>query len=122
MHKRTSWARLARWIAVAAAIGALVVPSAQARPLIDGGRTGSAEPEFVPGVTDFPSRLGAKAEQAARRRVAVAQETEWPLVTVAARDFDWAAAGIGALICAGALSGAAIALRTRPRLRFGRAH
>jgi hypothetical protein len=101
MHKKTSWARLARWIAIAAAIGALVVPSAQARPLIDGGRTGSAEPEFVPGVTDFPSRLGERGELPAQLQITAEQGMpEQVAVRADESGFDWRAAGLGALLMA----------------------
>ena len=127
MHRfRPESRRLAKALGLVVVVAAIGAPGAQAEAFIPGvtdfpSRVHS-KPTFVPGVSDFPSRLGAKAEQAARRRVALTQASEWPLVTAAARDFDWATAGIGALIFAGALSGAAIALRTRPRLRFGRAH
>jgi hypothetical protein len=118
MQRMTSRARFARWIAVAAAIGALVVPSAQARPLIDGGRTGSAEPEFVPGVTDFPSRLGERGELPVQPRITAEQGLPAQVALRADESgFDWRAAGLGALLACGLIAVAAGAMHVGRRKR-----
>jgi hypothetical protein len=119
MQNETSRARLARWIAVAAAIGALVVPSAQARPLIDGGRTGSAEPEFVPGVTDFPSRLGERGELPVQPQITAEQGLPAQVAVRADESgFDWRAAGLGALLacCLMAVAAGAVHVGRRKRI------
>lgn len=121
--------RLARALALGAAVASISVPAAQAGEFIPGvtdfpSRPAYVQPdEFVPGVTDFPSRLGEKAEQAARDRVARAEAARsQPTVVGDTSDFAWGAAGIGAGIGAGAVFLVVLALRTRPSIALARSH
>jgi hypothetical protein len=74
--------------------------------------------EFIPGVTDFPSRLGEPAEAAAEARLALVSE-DGPLVYVRAEEsgFDWSAGATGAIVATLLLLGAALAVRTARRSR-----
>lgn len=117
--------RLTKALALAVAGVAIGAPAAQAEEFIPGvtdfPSRMQTKPKFVPGVTDFPSRLGAKAEQAARARIARAEASQSPSIMVVDTSFDWGAAGIGAAIGAGGMLLAAVALRSRPRTRLVRA-
>ena len=120
-HKKR---RITKSLAVAAALAALGAPAAQAEEFVPGvtdfpSRIEYAEREtYVPGVTDFPSRLGEKAEQAARARLARAEAArDSSSVAADSRDIDWASAGIGAGIGAAGMLLASLAYRMRPRLR-----
>jgi len=73
-----------------------------------------AEP-FVPGVTDFPSRLGEIGERAAVERLAQAEPG--PSLTLADGGFDWSAGATGALAATLLLLGAVLAVRTAKRGR-----
>ena len=118
--------RLTKALALAVAGAVIGSPGAQAEEFIPGvtdfpSRV-QTKPKFVPGVTDFPSRVGAKAEQAARARIARTDASRSPSVMVVdSSNFDWTAAGIGAGIGAGGMLLAAVALRTRPPTRLVRA-
>jgi hypothetical protein len=121
--------RLTKSLGLAAVVAALVAPAAQAEEFVPGvtdfpSRIAYVEREtFVPGVTDFPSRLGEKAEQAARARLARARAAEGSSAVAAdSRDIDWAAAGIGAGIGAAGMLLATLAYRMLPRLRLARSH
>ena len=70
---------------------------------------------FVPGVTDFPSRLGEIGERAAEARLA--QPQQGPSITVAESGFDWIAGMTGAMAATLLLLGAALAVRTAKRSR-----
>ena len=79
-----------------------------------------AEPpeEFIPGVTDFPSRLGEPAENAAEARLAQLSEQGTPVYVRAEESgFDWSAGATGALAATLLLLGAALAVRTAKRSR-----
>ena len=121
--------RLTKSLALAAVVAALGAPAAQADEFVPGvtdfpSRIAYVEREtFVPGVTDFPSRLGERAEQAARARLARAKAAEGSsAVAVDSRDIDWAAAGIGAGIGAVGMLLASLAYRMRPRMRPAGGH
>jgi hypothetical protein len=75
-----------------------------------------ARAEFVPGVTDFPSRLGEVGERAAEARVAQSSLQGLP-VTVEESGFDWSDAAAGAMAATLLLLGAALAVRTAKRRR-----
>jgi hypothetical protein len=80
-----------------------------------------AEPpeEFIPGVTDFPSRLGESAENAAVARVAQLSEQGTPVyVRAEETGFDWSAGATGAIAATLLLLGAALAVRTARRSRL----
>jgi hypothetical protein len=115
--------RFTRSLAAAAAVVAIGAPAAQAGEFIPGvtdfpSRVAYVEPEkFVPGVTDFPNRLGEKAEQAARARLARADAAPASSGSGGDSSVDWAAAGIGATLGAAGMLLAALAYRVRPRLR-----
>jgi hypothetical protein len=80
------------------------------------GAAGAAGPQrFVPGVTDFPSRLGEIGERAAEARLAQAQQG--PSITVAESGFDWSAGATGAMAATLVLVGAGLAVRTARRSR-----
>ena len=109
-------------VAIALALAATAVPAAAAQEFIPGVTDFPSRPayiqhdEFVPGVTDFPSRR-AYVEPGWIPHLSAEQ----PLVAVA-DPFDWADAGIGAAaaLAATLMAGAAslAAARTR-RLRHG---
>jgi hypothetical protein len=69
------------------------------------------EPKFIPGYTDFPSRLGTKepirVTQVPQRR---------PVATAADGGFSWRDAGVGALASLGLVLLAGGALRLRGRM------
>jgi hypothetical protein len=71
---------------------------------------------FTPGVTDFPSRLGAIGEQAAEARLAQLSQQPAP-VKVDESGFDWGAGATGAIAATLLLLGAALAVRTARRSR-----
>lgn len=121
--------RITKTLALAATAAAIGAPAAHAGEFVPGvtdfpSRTAHVQPAaYVPGVTDFPSRLGEQAEQAARVRVARAEAVETPAAVAAdGNGFDWGAAVIGVGIGAGAMLLAALALRTRPLAVLARGH
>jgi conflict system STAND superfamily ATPase len=79
-----------------------------------GAANAQVEP-YVPGVTDFPSRLGEVGERAAEARLA--QTPQGPSITVAEGGFDWSAGVTGAMAATFLLLGAALAIRTAKRGR-----
>lgn len=79
------------------------------------GATGVQAKPFVPGVTDFPSRLGEIGERAAQARLD--QSESQPSITVAESGFDWSAGATGALAATLLLLGAVLAVRTAKRGR-----
>ena len=119
--------RLTKSLAVAAVVAALGAPAAQAEEFVPGVTDFPSRiverPTYVPGVTDFPSRLGEKAEAAARARLASAEAArDSSSVAADSRDIDWAAGGIGAGIGAAGMLLAVLAYGMRPRLRLARSH
>jgi hypothetical protein len=115
--------RLVRALALGLVGVAIAAPGAQAEEFVPGvtdfpSRV-QARPDFVPGVTDFPSRLGARAEQAARARIAREGPAQPTSQAIANSELNWGALAIGAALGAGVLL-AAVALRTRVRPRFVR--
>jgi hypothetical protein len=80
---------------------------------------GKATPQaeaFVPGVTDFPSRLGEVGERAAEARLAQVSQPA-PGVTATESAFDWTSGATGAVVATLLLLGAALAVRTAKRGR-----
>jgi hypothetical protein len=74
--------------------------------------------EFVPGVTDFPSRLGEAGERAAEARLAQLSQQQEPVTLVIDESgFDWGAGATGAVAATLLLFGAALAVRTAKRSR-----
>jgi hypothetical protein len=71
--------------------------------------------EFIPGITDFPSRLGEIGERAAEARVAQQLSQQGPTITVDESGFDWSAGATGAIAATLLLLGAALAVRTAKR-------
>jgi hypothetical protein len=93
--------------AVALALTALAAPAAGAGASNDVGAKA-----FVPGVTDFPSRLGEAGERAAEARLAQRSLEGVPnSVQTEASGFDWSAATTGALAATLLLLGAGLAVR-----------
>jgi hypothetical protein len=77
-----------------------------------------SQQQFVPGVTDFPSRVGKAGELAAQARIDSAEEpARTVLVRVDEGGFDWRDAGIGALCATALMLGAVLCLMA---LRRGR--
>jgi hypothetical protein len=75
------------------------------------------QPEgFTPGVTDFPSRLGEIGERAAEARLAQVSQQSAP-VKVDESGFDWGAGATGAMAATLLLLGAALAVRIAKRSR-----
>jgi hypothetical protein len=75
--------------------------------------------EFIPGVTDFPSRLGESAENTAVARLAQLAEQGTPVyVRAEETGFDWSAGATGAIAATLLLLGAALAVRTARRGRL----
>ena len=72
--------------------------------------------EFVPGATDFPSRLGEIGERAAEARLAQVSQPA-PIVTATESAFDWSSGATGAVAATLLLLGAALAVRTARRGR-----
>jgi hypothetical protein len=78
----------------------------------------TAAEEFIPGVTDFPSRLGEVGERAAEARLARLSQQGSPVyVRAEASGFDWSAGATGAIAATLLLLGAALAVRTARRSR-----
>ena len=75
--------------------------------------------EFVPGVSDFPSRLGETGEAAAEARLAQRSQ-QAPTVELQIEDsgFDWGAGATGALAATLLLLAAGLAVRTAKRSRI----
>ena len=80
------------------------------------GKQGLGANEFVPGVTDFPSRLGEIGERAAKARLAQVSQPA-PIVTATESAFDWSSGATGAVAATLLLLGAALAVRTARRGR-----
>jgi hypothetical protein len=97
---------------VLAAFGA---GAAGAADVGEGKATPQAE-AFVPGVTDFPSRLGEVGERAAEARLAQVSQPA-PGVTATESAFDWTSGATGAVVATLLLLGAALAVRTAKRGR-----
>jgi hypothetical protein len=85
----------------------------------DVGESGGAvsRERFVPGVTDFPSRLGESGERAAEARLAHRSAQLPVYVQTDGRGFDWSAAASGATAATLLLLGAALAGRIAKRNR-----
>lgn len=99
--------------AAALALTALAAPAAYAATAANDP---IAKEAFVPGVTDFPSRLGEAGELAAEQRLAQHSLDGVPVVVqTEASGFDWSAATTGALAAALVLLGAALAVRVGRR-------
>ena len=80
---------------------------------------GKAAPQaeaFVPGVTDFPSRLGEIGERAAEARLTQVSRPA-PIVTASEGAFDWSAGATGAIAATLLLLAAALTVRTARRSR-----
>lgn len=73
--------------------------------------------EFVPGATDFPSRLGETGEAAAEARLAGSHQSSPVTLQIAENGFDWSAAATGAIAATLLLLGAGLAVRTARRSR-----
>ena len=74
--------------------------------------------KFIPGVTDFPSRLGEPAESVAEARLADLSEQGHPVyVRADESSFDWSAGATGAIAATLLLLAAALAVRTARRSR-----
>ena len=105
------------------ASGNSAAPSGEAEKFIPGvtdfpSRLVEPAEKFVPGVTDFPSRLGEPAESAAEARLAVLSEQGPPVYVQAENSgFDWSAGVTGAIAATLLLFGAALAVRTAKRSR-----
>ena len=82
------------------------------------GAAGAQAEPFVPGATDFPSRLGEIGERAAPERLAPSQSE--PSITVAESGFDWSAGATGAMAATLLLLGVVLAVRTAKRSRVAR--
>jgi len=81
--------------------------------------TAVSREQFVPGVTDFPSRLGESRERAAEARLAQRAAQGPPVyVQTTKNGFDWSAATAGAIAATLLLLGAALAVRTAKRSRL----
>jgi hypothetical protein len=80
----------------------------------DAGATGLAE-KFIPGATDFPSRLGEAGERAAEARLAERGRQGLPVYVQVESGFDWSSAATGAIAATLLLFGAALAVRTAKR-------
>ncbi len=77
-----------------------------------------SQEEFVPGVTDFPSALGQSGERAAEARLAQHSPQGLPVyVQVDESGFDWSAAAAGGIAATLLLFAAALAVRTAKRSR-----
>jgi hypothetical protein len=72
---------------------------------------------FIPGVTDFPSRLGDNGERAAEERLAQSPQAVPIYVELEGSGFDWSDAGTGALAATLLLLGSALAVRMAKRSR-----
>lgn len=94
--------------AAALALTALATPAANAATAVNDR---AAKEAFVPGVTDFPSRLGEAGERAAEARVAQRSRQAPSIVQTEASGFDWGAATTGALAATVLLFGAGLAVR-----------
>jgi hypothetical protein len=77
-----------------------------------------AAEEFIPGVTDFPSRLGESGERAAEERLPQQSPQAVPIyVELEETGFDWRDAGTGAIAATLLLLGAALSVRMAKRSR-----
>jgi hypothetical protein len=111
--------RLARTVALALTVVALAAGPAAGAGVSDGKSSAAGQADkFIPGVTDFPSRLGESAERAAGARLARISE-QGPAVNVQTEQsgFDWGAGATGAIAATLLLLGAALAVRTAKRGR-----
>lgn len=114
---------LAVIVFVMAAAGAAGASGASGEEFIPGvtdfpSRIVEPAEEFIPGVTDFPSRLGEPAEAAAEARLARVSEEGSPVyVRAEETGFDWSAGATGAIVATLLLLGAALAVRTARRSR-----
>jgi hypothetical protein len=132
--------RLTGLIVAALTVAALVVPAASA-VVNDSGAAQPQSEEFVPGVTDFPSRLGESAnapaqgaftpgvtdfpsrlgesgQAAANTRLSQLSPQGLPVYVQTQESgsgFDWSAAAGGAIAASLLLLGAALAVRTARR-------
>jgi hypothetical protein len=109
--------RLVPTVVLALVLAAFGAGTAGAAGVSDGKAPVQAE-AFVPGVTDFPSRLGEVGERAAEARLAQRSQQAQP-VTLAIDEsgFDWGAGATGAMAATLLLFGAALAVRTAKRTR-----
>ena len=73
--------------------------------------------EFIAGVTDFPSRLGETGERAAEARLAQVSQQAPVNFQIEESGFDWSAGATGALVATLLLLGAGLAVRTAKRSR-----
>jgi hypothetical protein len=74
--------------------------------------------EYIAGVTDFPSRLGESGERAAEERLSQSSTQALPVyVELEESGFDWSAAAIGAFAATLLLLGSALAVRVAKRSR-----
>jgi hypothetical protein len=112
---RSNNTRIRRLVCAAAlALTALAAPAANAATAA--GNDPVAKGAFVPGVTDFPSRLGEAGERAAEQRLAQRSlDGVSVFVQTKASGFDWSAATTGALAATLLLLGAALAVRVGRR-------
>jgi hypothetical protein len=77
-----------------------------------------AAEEFIPGVTDFPSRLGESGERAAEERLPQQSSQDLPVyVQIEETGFDWSDAATGAVGATLLLLGAALSVRMARRSR-----
>jgi hypothetical protein len=106
--------RLAPTVVLALIALAAFGPGAAGAAGVNDGKAPVQAEEFIPGVTDFPSRLGEIGERAAEARVA--QRSQSPLVvTVEESGFDWSAGASGAMAATLLLLGAGLAVRMTRR-------
>jgi hypothetical protein len=82
-----------------------------------GGATPQSE-KFIPGATDFPSRLGESGERAAEERLPQQSSQDLPVyVQIEENGFDWSDAATGAVGATLLLLGAALSVRMAKRSR-----
>lgn len=116
--------RFLRALTTVFVLAAIVAPAAVPGPRPD-DRSGARGPgaiaqsheQFVPGVTDFPSRLGTSGERAANARIA-SDAARPVLIRVDEAGFDWRDAGIGALGAAAVMLVAALGVMVIRRGRI----
>jgi hypothetical protein len=108
--------RLAPMVVLAVFVLAAFGEGAAGAAGVGDGKAAAQADAFVPGITDFPSRLGEVGERAAEARLAETS-LQGPLVTVQESGFDWSAGATGAIAATLLLFGAALALRTAKRSR-----
>jgi hypothetical protein len=73
--------------------------------------------EFIAGVTDFPSRLGESGQRAAEERLSQAPQAVPIYVELEESGFDWSDAATGALAATLLLLGSALTVRMAKRSR-----